>query len=109
MFQLFQVQNPSAKFDHQQKIKGTYFYLLIVFLGDLALENLTLLTNRKTQIATFSGATSKEILHYLGTQLNNLSANSIILQVGVNKLLEKNYQSSIENLREKNEDHGRKM
>ena len=49
----------------------------------------------------FPGATSKKILHYLDVHPTNSSADSKILHVGVNDLLEDNIKSKIENL-EKN-------
>ena len=45
------------------------------------------------------GVTSK-ILLYLGVHLTNSSANTVILYVGVNDLMEGNSQSKIENLGE---------
>ena len=49
-------------------------------------------------MVSFSGGTSKEILHYLDLHLTNSSADAVILHVGVNDLLEDNSQSKIENL-----------
>ena len=54
--------------------------------------------NGKAKMVSFSGATSKEILHYLDVHFANSSADAVILHVGVNDLLEDNIQSKIENL-----------
>ena len=53
--------------------------------------------NGKTKMASFPGATSKEILHCLDVHLTSSSADAVILHVGVNDLLEDNSQSKIEN------------
>ena len=54
--------------------------------------------NGKTKMVSFPGATSNEILHYLDVHLTNSSADTVILHVGVNDLLEDNSQLKIENL-----------
>ena len=71
---------------------STFWYLLIVFLRAFVVENL----NGKTKMASFPGATSKEILHYLEVHLTNSSADVVILPIGVNDLLEDNSKSKIE-------------
>ena len=47
----------------------------------------TFIKNSKTKMASLSGETSKEILHYLDVHLTNSSADVVILHVGVNDLL----------------------
>ena len=56
------------------------------------------ITNGKTKIVSFPGATSKEILHYLDVHQTNFFVHTITLHVGVNDLLENNSQSKIANL-----------
>ena len=59
------------------------------------------ITNGKTKIVSFPGAISKKALHYLDVHLTNSSADTVILHVGVNDLLEDNGQSKLEKPREK--------
>ena len=54
-------------------------------------------TNGKTKMVSLLGTTSKEILHYLDVYLTNSSADTIILHIRVNDLLEDNSQLKIEN------------
>ena len=54
--------------------------------------------NGKTKTVFFPGATSNEILHYLDVHVTNSSADAVILNVGINDLLEDNSQLKIENL-----------
>ena len=55
------------------------------------------ITNGKTKMVSLLGTTSKEILHYLDVYLTNSSADTIILHIRVNDLLEDNSQLKIEN------------
>ena len=55
------------------------------------------MTYGKTKIMSCPGATSKETLRYLDVFLTNSPADSVILHVGVNDLLEHNSKSKIEN------------
>ena len=66
--------------------------------GILIRELNSFIKNGKTKMVSFPGATSKEILHCLDVHLTNSSADTVILYVGVNDLLEDNIQSKIENL-----------
>lgn len=45
------------------------------------------IANGKTQMVSFSGATSKQVLLYLVVHLPSLSADTVIFHVGVNDLL----------------------
>ena len=55
------------------------------------------MTYGKTKIMSCPGATSKETLRYLDVFLTNSPADSVILHVRVNDLLEHNSKSKIEN------------
>ena len=58
----------------------------------------TFIKNSKTKMVSFSGATLKEILHYLDVQLTSSSADAVKLHVGVNDLLEDNSKLKIKNI-----------
>ena len=76
------------------------FFGKIVFLrqGTHIRELNSFIKNGKTKIVSFPGATSKEILDYFDVHLTNSSADTAILNVGVNHLLENNSKSKMEKL-----------
>ena len=52
--------------------------------------------NSKTEMLSFPGATSKEVLHYLDVHLTNSSADDVFVHVGVDDLSKDNSKSKIE-------------
>ena len=67
--------------------KGFYMY-----------EFNSLLRNRKAKWLNFPGSSSKQMLHYIDIYLEDKSIETVLLNVGVNDLLNDNSKSNVDNL-----------
>ena len=93
---------PGSKLFSESSLPSTHQRNILIFTDSISKgirirEPNSFIKNGKKMIS-FPGASSNENLHYLGIHLTSSSADTVILHVRVNDLLEDNIQSKTENL-----------
>ena len=52
-----------------------------------------LIKNRKAKMLNFPGASSRQLLHYMGIHLEGIQVDTVVINIGVNDLLNYSNQS----------------
>ena len=64
-----------------------------------------LIKNRQAEMFSFPGASSHQLLHYLDVHLRDQSTDIVIIHVGINNLLTNSNRSSMDNLKQHQENY----
>ena len=64
-----------------------------------------LIKNRQAEMFSFPGASSHQLLHYLDVHLRDQSIDIVIIHIGINNLLTNSNRSSMDNLKQHQENY----